>query len=243
MKEKEIALRVIPLLDLTSLNDDDNDATIDNLCRCALQTHVAAVCVWPRFVTRCQVQLTGSGINIATVVNFPHGGTDVGLAKKTTQQAIADGANEIDLVMPYSAWLSGDQVISQTMIGEVKSLCNENTLLKVILETGRLGTQHNIEEASRDAIVASADFLKTSTGKTSISATPEAAEAMLRVIRDTDRRVGFKASGGIRTVQQAVVYLDLADRIMGPDWVDSNTFRFGASGLLDDCERCLADIS
>ena len=106
--------------------------------------------------------------------------------------------------------------------------------MKVILETGRLRSPENIAAASRDAIAAGADFIKTSTGKTEVSATLEAAEIMLAAIARSGRRVGFKAAGGIRTTAQAGAYLALADRIMGPDWAAPESFRFGASGLLDD---------
>ncbi len=243
MEDKEVARRVISLLDLTSLNDDDDNTTIDNLCQRALQARVAAVCVWPRFVKFSCQQLNGSDVKVATVINFPDGGIDIGSTREEACHAIAKGADEIDLVMPYKAWLQGDYSIGQKMISEVKTVCGEAILLKVILETGRLGTQDRIAEASRDAITAGADFLKTSTGKTSISATPDAAEAILNTIRDTGRSIGFKPSGGIRTVQQAASYLYLAEHIMGTSWVQPSTFRFGASGLLDDCERCIAGLT
>ena len=240
MSDKETAKRAIALMDLTSLNDTDDNSTIDELCQRGQAVQVAAVCVWPRFVSRCRQKLSGSNIKVATVVNFPHGGSDIKSVTQETRQAIEDGTDEVDLVMPYTTWLNDEQLIAQELIREVKALCGESVLLKVILETGRLKTQDRIADASRDAIAAGADFLKTSTGKISVSATPSAAETMLGVIRDTERPVGFKAAGGIRTVQQAADYLNLADRIMGTKWTQPNNFRLGASSLLDACEQCIA---
>ena len=125
------------------------------------------------------------------------------------------------------------------MIAAVKAVCGADVPLKVILETGKLGPPGRVQAASRDAIAAGADFLKTSTGKTRVSATPAAARAMLSVIRDAPRPVGFKASGGIRSPRQAAAYLRLADDIMGTGWAAPRTFRFGASGLLQSCARLL----
>ena len=235
MQSTEIARRCIGLLDLTSLGDDDDDWVIDGLCTRALNARVAAVCVWPRFVARCREQVAANGIHVATVVNFPHGGSDVETVAEDTVDAIEAGADEIDMVMAYGAWLQGDRQLARDMIDGVKRICGNEVKLKVILETGRLRTVERIAAASRDAIAAGADFLKTSTGKIRVSATPRAAEVMLRTIRESERPVGFKAAGGIRSVRQAANYLKLADRLMGPDWVQPGTFRFGASGLLDAC--------
>ena len=233
--KRDAAQRVITLLDLTNLGDDADETAIDKLCHYAIQAQVAAVCVWPRFVSQCIHLLDDSGVRVATVVNFPHGGIDIETTFEETRHVTGDGANEVDLVMPYSSWLRGDTTLAQDMIAGTKNICGNNVLLKVILETGRLRTRERIAAASRDAITAGADFLKTSTGKVRVSATPYAAESMLMVIRNADRPVGFKAAGGIRTVRQASNYLRLADNIMGRDWVKPENFRFGASVLLDAC--------
>lgn len=231
----EVARRAIPLLDLTSLGDDDNLAVVAALCERARVAGVAAVCVWPRFVAPCREALRGAGIAVATVVNFPAGDGDVAAVEEETCGAIADGADEIDMVLPYRAWLKDDRQLAQKMIAQVRGICGDR-VLKVILETGRLRTARAITAASEDAIEAGADFLKTSTGKIGRSATPSAAAAMLRVIRRSARPVGFKASGGIRSVRQAANYLRLADSIMGRGWTTPATFRFGASQLLDACQ-------
>lgn len=227
------ARRALPLLDLTDLGEACSEAAIDTLCRAARASAVAAVCVWPRYVGRSARLLAGTPVRIATVINFPDGGTDIERAVEDTTEAIADGAHEIDLVLPYRAFLAGDIATARAMVAAVREACEGERLLKVILETGTLASPDAITGASRLAIEAGADFIKTSTGKSPVSATPEAAEAMLLAIRDHagERGVGLKVSGGLRDVADAARYLDLADRIMGPDWVSPRTFRLGASSL------------
>lgn len=244
MTEQDTARASLLLLDLTSLDDDDDEAVIDALCRRASQPwgHTAAVCVWPRFVERCRTLLEDSGVRVATVANFPHGGDDISAAVEEVRGAISHGAQEVDLVMPYHAWLAGERGTARDMIAAAKDACADVTL-KVILETGRLHERAHIVAASGDAIAAGADFIKTSTGKIDVSATPEAAAAMLHAIRESHRPVGFKAAGGIRTLAQARVYLDLAEDIMGPGWIAPQTFRFGASALLDAIVARLAGAS
>ncbi len=241
MTEQDTARASLLLLDLTRLDDEDDEVVIDALCRRASQPwgHAAAVCVWPRFVERCRTLLAGTGVRVATVANFPHGGDDIAAAVEEVRGAIARGAQEVDLVMPYHAWLAGERGAAREMVAAARDACADATL-KVILETGRLRERAHIVAASRDAIAAGADFIKTSTGKIEVSATPEAAAAMLHAIREANRPVGFKAAGGIRTLAQARVYLDLAEDMMGPDWIAPQTFRFGASALLDAIVACLA---
>ncbi len=235
MSDAQIAVRALRSLDLTDLNETCNDQAIDALCKKALDPRgpVAAVCVWPQFVKRAQDNLKGSPVRIATVVNFPAGGEDVSRVVDDTQEALSDGANEIDLVLAYNAVRRGDLTAAAEMVEAVRDLVDGERLLKVILETGELKDAALIETASRIAIDAGADFIKTSTGKTPVSATPEAAEIMLKVIKASGKPVGLKPSGGIRTVADAKVYLDLADRIMGQGWATPQTFRIGASSVYD----------
>ena len=235
MSDAEIAVRALRSLDLTDLTETCTDQAIDALCKRAVDPHgpVAAVCVWPQFVKRSQENLRGSPVRIATVVNFPAGGEDVSRVTDDTQEALSDGANEIDLVLPYDAVRRGDLAVATEMVEAVRDLVDQGRLLKVILETGELKDPHLIETASRIAIAAGADFLKTSTGKTPVSATPEAAEIMLNAIKASGRSVGLKPSGGIRTVADAKIYLDLADSVMGPGWATPRTFRIGASSVYD----------
>jgi len=228
--------QTIPLLDLTSLNSSDTDASITELCQKALRLSekVAAVCVYPQFVKLIKQQLANSGIKICTVANFPEGSTDIEATVKTIFANAVNGADEIDVVMPYSAFLTGETSVVQTFVKVCKQACGPHITLKVILETGALVNPEQIYQASCAAIAGGADFIKTSTGKVDINATLPAAAAMLTAIKDTGGSVGFKAAGGIRTAQQALGYLYLGEQIMGNDWITPGHFRLGASSLLDD---------
>jgi deoxyribose-phosphate aldolase len=230
------ARRILPLIDLTSLNDDDNAATIERLCAQAVTSHgpVAAVCVNPPFVAQARRLLAGTGIRVATVANFPQGRADVAVAAAETAEAVSTGAQEVDVVMPFEAWLAGERTATRELIEACKAACRNKARLKVILETAVLGTPAKVAAATRDVIAAGADFVKTSTGKGPGGATIEAAEAMLGEVREAGGTVGFKAAGGIRTVEQAAAYLALAERILGPAWATPAHFRFGASSLLND---------
>lgn len=234
MLESSIATarRALALLDLTDLSDNADEAGLAALCARAVGAPgpVAAICIWPRFVAQARTMLGRAPVRIATVVNFPQGestGADV-LAE--TQGAVAAGADEIDLVLPWRAFLAGDAAGAEAMVRAVKVSCDGRTL-KVILETGEYPDLDRVRAASELAIAAGADFIKTSTGKTAHSASLPATRTMLEVIAGSGRPVGLKPSGGIRTLADAAGYLELADAIMGPDWARPATFRFGASGL------------
>jgi len=234
--EQDIAKRTLSLLDLTSLNDDDTDSTIELLCEKADSDfgHVAAVCVWPRFVKLASTRLAGSDINIAAVANFPEGLPNIENAVATCHEIIQAGGDEVDVVMPYNAYLQGNSKIAAELISACKSACANDARLKVIIETGVLETAEAIKGASLLALDNGADFIKTSTGKVPIAATPVAAKIMLQTLKNHTAvaTAGFKAAGGIKDVASAKVYLDLADEIMGSSWVSPQTFRFGASGVL-----------
>ncbi len=233
---REAAAFALSLLDLTNLRDDCDEAAIDKLCLRAQTSHgnAAAICIWPRFVAQAR-QILGAGhpVRIATVVNFPSGALSVGEVLHETRRAVEDGADEIDLVIPYRALIAGDEAAVTTMVESVRKACPQSCL-KTILETGELKDSALIRKASRLAIDAGADFIKTSTGKVTVNATLEAADIMLQAIRDSKRSVGFKPAGGIATVGDAELYLRLAETVMGPNWIMPSTFRFGASSLLDD---------
>ncbi len=233
---REAAAFALSLLDLTNLRDDCDDAAIDNLCLRAQTPYgsTAAICIWPRFVAHARNVLgNGHPVRIATVVNFPSGELPVSTVVDETQKAVADGADEIDLVIPYRAFIAGDESVVTEMVEAVRAACPQSCL-KVILETGELRDMELVRRASELAIAAGADFIKTSTGKVQVNATLEAADIMLRAIRESKGKVGFKPAGGISTVADADLYLRLAETIMGPNWIMPSTFRFGASGLLDD---------
>ncbi len=233
MDEAAAAKRIIGLLDLTSLEENDTEAKIAALCAKAATPfgNVAAVCVYGRFVAQCKSALDGTGIKVATVVNFPHGGTDVTAAAEEARTYVAAGADEIDTVLPYAAFAAGNVDVARALVAACRAACNGKTL-KVILETGTL-TPDQIAAASRLALEAGADFIKTSTGKRQPAATPEAAKIMLETIRNHGGGA-FKAAGGVRTLEQAQGYVALAEGILGAGWATAAHFRIGASGLLDD---------
>lgn len=235
------ARRALALVDLTELGDSPSPDDIDRLCDRALGPHgsTAAVCVWPRFATQAVQRLAGTGVAVATVVNFPAGGDDVEATVAETRRAVDDGVDEIDLVLPYRSFLAGRIDVAAAMVDAVRAAVAPPRRLKVILETGSYPSVESISAAARLAIDHGADFVKTSTGKTAVSATPAAVRAMLEAIRDSGRAVGIKPSGGIRTLDDAGVYLALADEVMGPQWATPATFRFGASGLLDALEAVI----
>lgn len=232
-----VAAKALSLLDLTDLSDTCDAAAIEKLCAQANTPFgpTAAICIWPRFVAQARALLgPDSPIRIATVVNFPSGDLPVDTVVSETEQAIADGADEIDLVIPYRALMAGNEDAVREMIRAVRTACKPPVVLKTILETGELKDRDLIRNASHLAISSGADFIKTSTGKVAVNATLGAADIMLNAIRESGRNVGFKPAGGVRTVSDATLYLDLAATIHGPDWAAPSTFRFGASGLLGD---------
>ncbi len=226
------ARRALSLLDLTDLSDNADEAGLAALCARAVGAPgpVAAICIWPRFVAQARTMLGRAPVRIATVVNFPQGEATGAEVLAETQGAVAAGADEIDLVLPWRAFLAGDAAGAEAMVRAVREACGGQTL-KVILETGEYPDLDRVRAASELAIAAGADFIKTSTGKTAHSASLPAARTMLEVIAANGRPVGLKPSGGIRTLADAAGYLELADAIMGPGWATAETFRFGASGL------------
>jgi deoxyribose-phosphate aldolase len=236
---QDTARLVLSLLDLTSLNETDSDEDIQRLCRraAAKAGHPAAVCVLPHMVAQARTALAGlnlqDDVRVATVVNFPAADQSVDEVVEQTRAALTSGADEIDLVFPYRDLMSGDERLGYHMVSRCRQ-ASSGHVLKVILETGELKTTELIRTAAEIALAAGADFLKTSTGKVVVNATPEAAMVMMEAIRDSGRPVGFKAAGGIRTLDEAAVYLKLGREILGEQWLRPERFRFGASGLHDD---------
>jgi deoxyribose-phosphate aldolase len=240
--EHDVARIALACLDLTSLNDGDRDADVIALCGRAAGRHgvPAAVCVWPQ-LAHVAVQHVPAGVRVAAVANFPDGGTDVQRALADTARIVQAGAHEVDVVLPYRALLAGDDKACAELLRAVRRACEPLTL-KVILETGELRELRWMQRAARIALAEGADFLKTSSGKTAVSATPEAARCLLDEIRADARArtsVGFKAAGGIRTVADAATYVDLVEQTLGAAALVPARFRFGASGLLNDIERTL----
>lgn len=236
----KIAQCALSLMDLTSLNDDDSENDIIALCHQTKSPagNTAAVCIYPRFIPIARKVLCEQKtpeIRIATVTNFPYGSDNIEIVLAETRTAVIYGADEVDVVFPYRALMAGDNNVGTALVEKCKAVCAEaNVLLKVIIETGELKQAALIRQASEIAITAGADFIKTSTGKVAVNATLASAEIMLSVIRDlgVGDRVGFKPAGGVRTTEDAAEFLQLAERIMGKEWVIPRHFRFGASGLL-----------
>ena len=236
--DKELARRVFSCIDNTTLNGTDNEAHVATFCKHTMEMgHVAAVCVYPRFVSVARKTLAGSEIKVASVAGaFPHGQLPIALKIEEVKYAIGEGADEIDMVLSRGALLAGEDTLVRDEVALMKEACQGRTL-KVILETGELPSPTLIAKASQLAIDSGADFIKTSTGKIGVGATPEAAEIMLTVINENvkkgKKRVGFKAAGGISTPEEALAYAEMAKKIMGEDYVKNQTFRIGASRLTD----------
>lgn len=248
--QRRVAARLLACLDLTSLNDDDSPERIDTLCTRALDTSFgvapAAVCVYPRFVRQAVGRLSGSPVAVATVVNFPHGGTHWDAVIGETRKALADGANEIDFVIPWRGVLSRDTMVvkdlTEAVVGE-SHRHSSPAIVKAIIETGALEDHHTITSGCNIVMEAGVDFIKTSTGKTAPGASLEAVESILQAVvqyrRASGRAVGVKVSGGVRTLADAAAYLALADRYLDPDTANPSNFRIGASALYDDLAAVL----
>ena len=242
-----LAQRLISLTDLTSLNESDDAASVQELSLLACRGPVkpAAVCVWARWIPVALDALRGTGIRVCAVANFPAGAAATDSAVAETAAAVAAGASEVDVVFPYRALLAGDARAGLGLVRGCRAACAERALLKVILETGQLVSTDNIRLAAEIAIDGGAHFLKTSTGKTQPAATPDAAAVLLDVIAATGRHgrsIGFKASGGIRTIDDAMVYLTLYEQRFGSGSASPGNFRIGASALFKEllAAACIA---
>ena len=238
---------VISMMDLTTLEGKDTPGKVAYLCRKALQPadaryqvpSCAAVCVYPNMVPYARRFLgSDAPVKVASVATgFPSGQYPLRTRLEETRRAVADGADEIDMVIDRNAFLIGDLGKVFDEIAEVKQTCRP-AHLKVILETGELVTYDNVRLASRIAMEAGADFIKTSTGKVQPAATMPVTLVMLEAIRDyfyeTGIRIGMKPAGGIRTSKQALAYLVMLRETLGDDWLTPDLFRIGASTLLND---------
>ena len=230
-------------IDLTTLNTTDSDESVMRFTEKVNQfddefpdlKNVAAICVYPNFAQVVKDTLEVEGINIACVSGgFPSSQTFTEVKIAETAMALADGADEIDIVIPVGAFLSGDYETMCEEIMELKETCKEHHL-KVILETGALKTASNIKKASILSMYSGADFIKTSTGKQQPAATPEAAYVMCQAIKEyyeqTGNKVGFKPAGGINTVNDALIYYTIVKEVLGKEWLSNELFRLGTSRL------------
>ncbi|MEV6925920.1 deoxyribose-phosphate aldolase [Dactylosporangium sp. NPDC051485] len=239
----DLAIRMV---DLTTLEGSDTPGKVRALCAKAVRPDpadgtcpsAAAVCVYPAMIGVAAETLRGTGVHLASVATaFPSGQAPLAVKLADTRAAVADGADEIDMVISRGAFLAGRYAQVHDEIAAVKQACGD-AHLKVILETGELATLDNVRRASWLAMLAGADFIKTSTGKVQPAATLPVTLVMLEAVRDfraeTGRIVGVKPAGGIRTAKDAIKYLVMVNETAGPDWLDPDRFRFGASTLLND---------
>ena len=248
----EVKKQIFHCIDLTTLKCTDTEENVMKLTEKVNEfvdkypdlDNVAAICVYPNMAEIVSDTLEADGVKIACVSGgFPSSQTFMEVKVAETAMAIHSGAEEIDIVMPVGKFLCGDYEGMCDEIGELKDICGEKPL-KVILETGALMTASNIKKAAILAMYSGADFIKTSTGKEAVSATPEAAWVMCEAIRDyykeTGRKVGFKAAGGIDTVKKALAYYTIVKEVLGEEWLNNGLFRIGTSRLTN---LLLADIT
>jgi len=247
-KESKVhALKLaLSMIDLTTLEGADSPGKVKQMCYKAAHLHdtlpgipkVAAVCVYPTLVRLAKQELAGSGIKVAAVATgFPSGQYPLNVKLDDTRYAVAEGADEIDMVISRGHFLSGDYHYVFDEIAQVKEACGP-AHLKVILETGELSTYDNVRKASDLAMHAGADFIKTSTGKVTPAATLPVTLVMLEAIRDfyraTGKKIGMKPAGGIATAKVALQYLVVLRETLGEDWLTPDLFRIGASRLAND---------
>lgn len=236
----------ISMIDLTTLEGKDSEGKVDALCRkamnpmdgCADIPHVAAVCVYPNLIKIARSVLASSGVKVASVAtSFPSGQSPLKLKIDEVKRVVHLGADEVDMVISRGEFLEGNHKYMFNEVKEIKRACGE-AHLKVILETGELETLDNVRKASMIAMLAGADFIKTSTGKVQPAATLPVTLVMLEAIRDfyseTGRMVGMKPAGGIRNTKDAISYLCLVKETLGDAWLTPRLFRIGASTLLND---------
>ncbi|CCZ37275.1 MULTISPECIES: deoxyribose-phosphate aldolase [Bacteroides] len=240
---EEVKKFLFNCIDLTTLNTTDSDESVMRFTEKVNQfdnefpdlKNVAAICVYPNFAQVVKDTLEVEGVNIACVSGgFPSSQTFTEIKIAETAMAVADGADEIDIVIPVGAFLNGDYETMCEEIMELKETCKEHHL-KVILETGALKTTSNIKKASILSMYSGADFIKTSTGKQQPAATPEAAYVMCQAIKEyheqTGNKIGFKPAGGINSVNDALIYYTIVKEILGEEWLSNKLFRLGTSRL------------
>jgi deoxyribose-phosphate aldolase len=257
VSDKHLLMSLLNLIDLTSLNTTDNKSHIIHFTgkvnsfsgRFSNIPNVAAICIYPNFVAVVKEKLSAKNVKIAAVAGaFPTSQTFRSIKVAECKMAVEAGADEIDVVIPVGAFLGNDFAMVADEIREIKEAIGEKQL-KVIVESGLLGDYEHIYRASMIAMDAGADFIKTSTGKTTISATPEAAFVMCRAISDfyseTGIRVGFKAAGGIVNPSDAINYYQIVKHCLGKEWLNNTLFRIGASRLanniLSEISGCRSD--
>lgn len=237
----------LSMIDLTTLEGKDTTGKVQQMCYKAMHPHdempdlpqVAAVCVYPKWVSLAKKTLEKSTIKVASVATaFPSGSLATEMKLQEVKFAVEAGADEVDMVISRSHFLQGDFQFVFDEIAATKAVCGKKVRLKVILETGELVTLDNVRKASQIAIAAGADFIKTSTGKIKPAATPQVTLVMLETIRDhylkTGKMIAMKPAGGISDSKTALQYLVMLKETLGNNWLSPEWFRFGASSLTND---------
>jgi deoxyribose-phosphate aldolase len=236
----------VSMIDLTTLEGKDSKGKVHAMCRKAVKPlenddfvpHVAAVCVYPSMIKYAKEIVSGTGVKVASVASsFPAGQSPLKIRLDEVKKAVSEGADEVDMVISRGEFLSGKYEYTFKEISNIKQACGD-VHLKVILETGELETYDNVRKASFIAMMAGADFIKTSTGKVQPAATLPVTLVMLEAIRDfywkTGKIIGMKPAGGIRNTKEAISYLVLVKETLDDKWLTPDLFRFGASSLLND---------
>jgi deoxyribose-phosphate aldolase len=246
LPDKHLLMNILSTIDLTSLNTTDNKSRILNFTgrvnsfsgRFSNIPNVAAICVYPNFVPVVKEKLTAKNVRVAAVAGaFPSSQTFRSIKVTECKMSVEAGADEVDIVIPVGAFLGNDFAAVADEIREIKAAIGDK-LLKVIVESGLLGSYEQIFNASMIAMDAGADFIKTSTGKTPVSATPEAAYTMCKAVSnfysETGIKVGFKAAGGISSTSDALKYYYIVNHCLGEEWLNNSLFRIGSSRLANN---------
>jgi deoxyribose-phosphate aldolase len=235
MADADLAKRLLGQLDLTGLSDTMLEDDMERLIQKAITPHgaVAALCIWPRFVSICASRLNGKGVHVSAVINFPQGGDDVERAIADAEEAVNDGAHEIELVFPAKSFCEGDEPIARSMIAEVKDCLPDDVALKLILEPGSFPNITSLEAAARISVEEGASALKAGTGRAEKTADAATLTALLGVIRETGKSCGLIVAGPFRHFGEARAAFTLASDLIGESWADADRFRLASSSLYD----------
>lgn len=226
--------QIISCLDYTDLSEECSEEKVQTMCAMAMTAHghVAALCVWPEFIQTAKTYLPPA-VEIATVVNFPDGESSFDLVLSEIEVALALGATEIDAVIPYRFVLNGEMQDITDYTAHLRDFIPDDIPLKLILESGAFDDMKLLRKVCDQAIAGGADMIKTSTGKIAEGASLQAVEVFCDAIKSADKAVGIKVSGGVRTYEDAMSYINLIEEKLGSDFIAPQTFRIGASSLLD----------
>jgi deoxyribose-phosphate aldolase len=242
MTSSQNLLTFMSLIDATCLDDKATEETILHLCQLVKSApiRVASICVYPKWISVVKNYFEHSKMTITTVINFPKVTLDSQTMQTHIKAAIEDGADEIDIVFPYETYDIQKPQPTMQFLKSAKAACGDH-ILKVIIESGEAPSMEWIEKATNCVVQSGADFVKTSTGKTPMGATPEAVKAIAYALQEADRPCGLKISGGVRTIEQANNYLYIVESILGKSFITPSWLRFGASSLLEVCIQQVGD--